>query len=249
MFDSSTIAVVIGTFFLAGTVKGTIGLGLPSVTMAVLTLIIDIPTAMAFLLVPSFATNLWQATVGGHGRAIVRRIWPFLFMATLTVWLGAQALTRINLSYLSVLLGLLLIVYGTVSLAGPRLTLSRRREIWAGPIAGMFNGLLAGMTGSFAVPGVMFFQAIGLPRDKMVQAMGILFTASTLALAIALRDSGLLSLAQGQMSAVALLPALLGMALGQRIRRRLSEQLFRRIFFAALPLMGLFIIIKAVAGL
>ncbi|MBT5898216.1 MAG: sulfite exporter TauE/SafE family protein, partial [Rhodospirillaceae bacterium] len=232
MFDSSTIAVVIGTFFLAGTVKGTIGLGLPSVTMAVLTLIIDIPTAMAFLLVPSFATNLWQATVGGHGRAIVRRIWPFLFMATLTVWLGAQALTRINLSYLSVLLGLLLIVYGTVSLAGPRLTLSRRREIWAGPIAGMFNGLLAGMTGSFAVPGVMFFQAIGLPRDKMVQAMGILFTASTLALAIALRDSGLLSLAQGQMSAVALLPALLGMALGQRIRRRLSEQLFRRIFFA-----------------
>jgi hypothetical protein len=30
------------------------------------------------------------------------------------------------------------------------------------------NGLLAGMTGPFAVPGVMFLQAIGLPRDMLI---------------------------------------------------------------------------------
>ena len=32
-------------------------------------------------------------------------------------------------------------------------------------MAGTANGILTGMTGSFVVPGVLFLQAIGLPRD------------------------------------------------------------------------------------
>jgi uncharacterized membrane protein YfcA len=35
------------------------------------------------------------------------------------------------------------------------------------------------------------------------------------------------------------------MVLGQRIRQRLSEQLFRRIFFIALLLLGTYIVVNA----
>ncbi|MCP4766807.1 MAG: TSUP family transporter [Gammaproteobacteria bacterium] len=93
------------TFLLAGTVKGVIGLGLPTVSLAILTVAIDLPSAMALLLVPSFATNLWQAVVGGNARVLMLRLWPFLLTATLTVWIGAMALTNIDLSLLSALLG------------------------------------------------------------------------------------------------------------------------------------------------
>ena len=64
MLDPLVLAAIIGTFFMAGTVKGVIGLGLPTVSVGVLTAAIDLPTAMALLLVPSFVTNLWQAVVG-----------------------------------------------------------------------------------------------------------------------------------------------------------------------------------------
>ncbi|NQV61338.1 MAG: TSUP family transporter, partial [Alphaproteobacteria bacterium] len=101
MFDPLTILVVLATFLLAGTVKGVIGLGLPTISLALLTVAIDLPSAMALLLLPSFVTNLWQAVVGGAGRAILRRLWPFLLMATVTIWLGAMALTRVDLSLLS----------------------------------------------------------------------------------------------------------------------------------------------------
>ena len=110
-------------------------------------------------------------------------------------------------------------------------------------------GGLKGMTGSFVVPGVMFLQAIGLPRDMLVQAMGMLFTLSTLALAIALGGSGLLSAEVGAMSAVALLPALAGMAIGQRVRKRLSEQAFKRAFFVALLVLGFYIFADAAGAL
>ena len=109
MLDAATILAIAGTFLIAGAVKGVIGLGLPTVSLALLALAINLPNAMAVLLVPSFVTNIWQATVGGHGRSLLRRIWLFLLVATISVRLGASALTRVDHSLLTALLGLLLV--------------------------------------------------------------------------------------------------------------------------------------------
>ncbi len=245
MPDGLLLLTIAATFLLAGTVKGVIGLGLPTVSLALLTVTLGLHSAMALLLLPSLVTNLWQASVGGNGRAILHRLWPFLAMATVTVWLGALALTRVDTSLLSGLLGVVLIAYAGISLTGFRLTVATRQEAWLGPLIGSANGVLTGLTGSFVVPGVLFLQAIGLPRDQLVQAMGILFTLSTLALAVALQGNGLLTLELGGLSAAALIPALLGMMLGQTIRRRLSESLFRRVFFIALLLLGVRIVVGA----
>ena len=84
----------------------------------------------------------------------------------------------------------------------------------------------------------------GLPRDLLIQAMGMLFTASTVALAVALRGNGLLSAELGTISAIATIPAIIGMVLGQWIRQRLSEQRFRQVFFSALIVLGVYIIIR-----
>ncbi len=245
MFDTLTVLAVFGTFLIAGTVKGVIGLGLPTVSLGLLAVAFDLTHAMALLLVPSFVTNLWQAVVGGNGKAILARLWPFLLMATGTVWLGAVALTRVDLTVLSGLLGVLLVVYATANLAGLRVQITSRQEVWVGPLVGTANGVLTGMTGSFVVPGVLFLQAIGLSRDMLIQAMGVTFTVSTLALGAALQGNALLTAELGGLSAAALLPAIVGMVLGQRIRQRLSEELFRRVFFIALLILGAYIIANA----
>lgn len=245
MFEPFTILAIAGIFALAGAVKGVIGLGLPTVSLALLTTLLDLPLAMVLLLVPSFVTNFWQAGTGGNAKVILLRLWPFLVMATGTVWLGATALTRVDLDLLSALLGGLLVVYSAVSLAGLRFTIAVRQEAWAGPLLGAANGILTGMTGSFVVPGVLFLQAIGLSRDMLIQAMGMLFTVSTLALALALQGNNFLTMELGAVSAAALLPAIGGMMFGQKIRQKLSEQLFRRVFFVSLLLLGAYIIISA----
>jgi len=245
MFDPVIIAVIIATFLLAGAIKGVIGLGLPTVSLGLLTAALDLPTAMALLIVPSLMTNLWQAAVGGNGRTILRRIWPFLLMATATVWVGATALTRIDISLLSGLLGVLLVIYAGLNLIGVRLSISAQREVWLGPMFGIANGIFTGMTGSFVVPGVMFLQAIGLSRDMLVQAMGMLFTVSTLALALALHGNNILTVQLNIVSVAALLPAILGMIVGRRIRQRLSDAVFRRSFFIAILTLGSYIIASA----
>ena len=245
MFDLFTLITITVTFLLAGTVKGVIGLGLPTVSLGLLTVALDLTTAMALLIIPSFLTNFWQAVVGGNGRAILSRLWPFLLMATVSVWLGAMALTRLDLSFLSALLGGLLVAYAALSLVGVRISIPAQREIWAGPLFGIINGIFTGMTGSFVVPGVMFLQAIGLSRDKLVQAMGILFTVSTVALALALQNNNLLTNQLGIISAAAVIPAAVGMIVGQRIRSKLSEDRFRQVFFIGILILGAYIIVSA----
>jgi len=242
MFEPLTVLLVVGTFLLAGAVKGVIGLGLPLVSLAFLTVALDLPTAMALTLVPSFVTNIWQSVAGGNARIILSRLWPFLLMATVTVWIGVYALARLNPTLPTGLLGALLATYSVVNLGGVRFAIPARHEAWAGPLLGTTNGVLTGMTGTSVVPGVMFLQAIGLPRDVLIQAMGMLFTASTVALAVALQQSNFLNLDQATLSAGAVVPAVIGMVGGQVLRKRLSEQRFRTVFFVALLLLGAYII-------
>ena len=245
MIETFTIAIIAVTFLLAGGVKGVIGLGLPTVSLGLLAATLDLTTAMALLLIPSFVTNIWQAVIGGNGKIILKRIWPFLCLATVTIGVGATALTTINPLYLSILLGILLIAYSSLNILGFHLSISSQHEKWTGPLLGAANGILTGMTGSFVVPGVMYLQAIGFPRDMLVQAMGMLFSLSTIGLAFALQKNSLLNHELTMISAFAVVPAIIGMGLGQRVRKSLSETKFRKVFFISIFVLGAFIIVKA----
>lgn len=245
MTDPVTLTAIAATFLLAGTVKGVIGLGLPTIALALLTALIGLTEAMALMIVPSFVTNLWQAAAGGNGRVLLQRLWPFLLASVLTVWLGALALTRVDLAFLAACLGVVVMLYAVIGLTRPVFALPLRREVWLGPLLGALNGVLTGMTGSFVMPGVPYLQALGLPRDMLIQAMGMLFCTLTLALAVALKGQNLMTAELGGLSAGALVPAMLGMVIGQRLRQRLSELLFKRLFFVSLLVLGAYIVAQA----
>lgn len=249
-FDAPTITVIVLTFFVGGLIKGLTGLGLPPVVLGILTVTIGIQPAKALILIPTLLTNILQACVGGHSRKILVRTWPFLAAATAFAASGAFTLHYFRAEVMSALLGLGLAVYGALGLF--RLRVEIQDNWWhhpVGVVTGAMNGFLTGMTGSSAVPGVFYLQSIGLTRDELVQSMGILFTLSTVGLAWTLRTQDLLSLDLGVMSAVALAPALFGMSIGSRIRRRISEEKFRTVLCVSLLLLGLYIAIQSLLAI
>ncbi len=240
--ESLQVIAIPAIFLLAGFVKGIIGLGLPTISLGLLAVTFDLTTAMALPIVPSFVTNIWQAAVGGNAKVILKRMWPFLGMATISIWLGAAALSLVNTELLFVLLGVLFVFYSSTDIVGFRLSLSPQGEKIASPLLGAVNGILTGMTGSFVVPGVLFFQAIGLPRNILIQSMGMLFSFSTAGLALALQKYRILTPDLALVSAFSVFPALVGMIIGQKVRQSFSEKTFRRIFFISLFILGIFMI-------
>ena len=246
MWTPESLIIVGVTFLVAGLVKGVIGLGLPMVSLALLTAILGPKPAMALLLLPSFVTNVWQGMVGGEFLSITRRLWTLLVAVCIATWLGVHVLATADTALLSALLGVVLGIYSALGFVRPRVPSLGKSEIWLSPMIGGINGILTGMTGSFVVPGVLYLQALALPRETLIQAMGILFTVSTVALAISLSDQRLLSIELGVLSTGAIIPAMIGMELGQRVRQRLSEATFRKMFFVSLLLLGAYIALQSI---
>ena len=94
------------------------------------------------------------------------------------------------------------------------------------------------------IPAVPYLQALGLGKDQLVQALGLSFSVSTLALAAALLWRGALGGGELSASLLALIPAVLGMWLGQWLRQRISAVLFKRVFFIGLGLLGAHLLVN-----
>lgn len=239
MAASSVFAIVALALFFGGTAKGIVGFGIQIVSLAILSIAFDLLTAMAVLLAPTIATNIWQALVGRDTRVLLRRLWPFLLAVAGAVFIGSLALRRVELHLLTAMLGIVTLVYSVSGIAGFRLAVPARSESWLGPVFGVANGLITGMTGASVIPGTLYLQALEFGRDRLVQAMGMLYLVSAGALALAMLANGLLNPQLGLLSAAAVVPAIAGMIAGQRIRRYLSETWFKRIFYLALFGLGL----------
>lgn len=235
------LAFVALAFLCAGAVKGLTGLGLPATSLGLMLLAIDLKQAIVILLVPLFVTNIWQGALGGHLRVTLRRLWPLFTAGVVAIWFAVGVMVVSDPAILTVMLGAILFGYAAYSLATPQIRPPGRWEPLLSPLAGALTGVIGGLTGSLAVPAVLYMQALGMNRAQLIQAMGIWFTLATVSLSIALGGRGALPAELAMVSAGAVLPAIAGMELGRRLRERLAEDLFRRVFFGVLLMLGIYI--------
>ncbi len=243
--DTTTMLMVFATFTVAGIVKGVTGMGLPTVAMGVLGLFMPPVVAAGLLILPSFITNIWQLLAGPDFRAIVARLWPMMIAIAAGTLLSVRLMTAGAGIWTTSALGLCLAAYAAYSLFAKPFAIPARLEPKLSPTIGLATGLLTGGTGIFVVPAVPYIQSLGFTRDDLVQALGLSFTVSTVALAAGLASQGAFHVEHLSLSALAILPALLGMWLGQKIRNIVSPATCRRWFLICLLLLGAELFLRA----
>jgi uncharacterized protein len=232
------LTAIAGAYLLAGFVKGVIGLGLPTVAIGLLGLVMSPAQAAAILIVPSLVTNVWQMLAGGGLLALARRLWPMLLGICAGTWVGAVLLPHSSGGQATMWLGIALVVYAALGLFKVHFSVPPRTELWLGLLIGVATGAITVATGVFALPGTPYVQALQMERDKMVQALGMSFTVSTIALAIALSHAGEINMSLFWPSLVGLAVAAVGMGLGQLVRGTMKPETFRLFFFIGLLALG-----------
>src|SRR5437660_10543233 len=220
MFDPFLLLIA-AAFLLAGFVKGTLGLGLPTVAMGLLAVTMPPAQALAIVIVPAVVTNIWQTFVGPYLRDILRRLWPLMVGTAIGIWLNAGSLTGAYSRYSAVALGLLLVVYAIMSLSKFSFSVGRRDEKWIGGLVGLITGMISAATGVQVIPSMPFMQAIGMAKDELVQALGVFFTVATLGLTNNLTASGLLTATTALPGAVAMACPFTGRFIRQAVRTRM----------------------------
>ncbi|EBD3736688.1 sulfite exporter TauE/SafE family protein [Salmonella enterica] len=223
-------------FLLAGIVKGVIGLGLPTISMGLLTVVMAPASAASLLIIPSLVTNIWQLFTGPAFLSLIKRLWGFIagiFIGTLFSVLPGLTSTS---SWTEAVLGIVLIMYGLWGgVIATKFPSPDEAEKWLSPLVSYITGAITAATGVFIIPAAPYLQSLQLNKNDLVQALG---------LAMRLSLGSKLDHVDYYLSAIALIPTIAGMCAGQYLRKVISELTFRYYFFIGLIAPGAYMALK-----
>lgn len=244
--DAALIAWCAGSLAVAGVVKGVTGIGIPMVSIALLSLAISVPQAVALLPVPILVANTWQAFRGGRFKSSVSRYRPLIIALALGMVIGALLLKHVDDQVLQGIIGLAVMVFSITSMSTPELRVPDGAEKWVGAVAGALGGVLGGMSSLFGPPILMFLVSLHLPKDEFVAVIGTVYLLGGVFLLVALAGVRVMGPEEVALSALATPPLLAGMAVGQWLRDRISQEAFRKGLLITVMLIGASLLLRAV---
>jgi hypothetical protein len=244
--DPLTLAFIAASFFLAGAVKGAVGMGLPTMSLGLMTLMLEPRMAITLVLIPMMTTNAWQVFRAREIPRALRHYAPFalsmMICVGLSVWLTYGAPERLLMG----IMGVAILVFVGVNASKWAPHIPDHRDRGAQIIAGAFAGIMGGITSVWAPSMAIYLAARGTKKDEFVRATGLLILLGSLPLAVGYIRQGYLTPQLALIGTALLIPAMLGFTLGEHARKRLSEQAFRRALLVAFAVMGLNLLRRAV---
>lgn len=211
----------------AGAAKGLIGVGMPIVAMPLVSHIIDLPAAVALLSIPLVLSNLRQAVEGGGTMVALRRMAPLLLGFCVGIVIGVKMLMSLDDAWLKPLVGCALLLAGFTVVAKPDLTLSPLGQRVAAPIAGMLGGVFGGFAALSGPIVFVYLLATSNDKDLFVKHASLYLVFASAVLFLVMSRYARITLADAGISLVSVLPVMVGMALGAKIRPHVPIKLFR----------------------
>lgn len=237
-----TIAVV---FVLAGVIKGTVGIGLPTVSVGMMTQFVPPHTAIAVVVLPLLFSNFWQVYRARIGLDALRDYWPLILCMVVSLWLTTFFTVRVSADVLLGVIGTAIVIFAATSLARTPPQLSPGRNPVAQTIAGISAGIMGGFTSIWAPPIVTFLIARRASNEEFIRATGLILFIGGIPLAAGFWQTGLLNSETGPLSALMILPTLLGFTIGEAVRKRLHPDRFRAVLLWVFLLMGVNLLRRA----
>ena len=242
--DWSLFVIAGAGLFLAGIVKGATGLGYSSCALPFLVSAIGLKPAMALVIVPAMATNVTVAFTAGHFTEITKRFSALYAAMMPGIAIGIVLLAWIAQSIATRTLGLVIIAYAMLSLARPQLAISQPLARTLQVPTGLANGVITGLTGSSVMPLFPYMMAQDLDPNRLVQAINLAVSLSSIILAIGLFTTGIMTPMLFALSFVAIIPALAGVEIGTRLRTYIPASQFKAVVLYVLFGTGLMLLIR-----
>jgi hypothetical protein len=227
-------AVVLAAAF----IKGAIGFGFPSLATPLLSLFVNVKTAVVVLILPNIVMDGIQFVRRGTPLAIARRFGVLLAAGAVGMVLGTRVLTLLSPKAATLVLGIFVLVFVTLNVTGLAPKIPARWEPWLSAPAGFAAGLIGGVTNSPATALVLYFHGVGLSKDEFIPSVAFAFFFYKLVQLGAVTWYGLLPWSLLWISVALTAVSLAGFAVGLRVQDRLDQRTFNRAVLAFLAVLG-----------
>lgn len=246
--NGELIAVAIAAYVIAGFIKGTIGIGLPT---AAITLFAqasgDARLAISLVIVPMIVLNAWQCWRSGDIVATLLRFKLLAVLMSISIFIAAFGASQMPTPMITLILGLAISLFAATSLWRDWPAMPARLDRVAQVFTGLVCGVMGGVSGVWAPPLVIYLTALRVDKDTFVRATGVLLFLGSAILGASYALNDLLTLRNASLGLLLVVPALLGYVLGEKLRTRLSGPVFRKTVLLFFLLMGLNLVRRSVS--
>lgn len=233
-------------FLFAGTIKGTVGIGLPTASVGILTQFTEPRTAIALVVFPLLITNAWQMVTAGGMLATARKYKYLLFSLVVVLGSTTFAMRYVPTDLLILALGLVVVLFAVTSLISVPPFLPDRFDHFGQIASGVTAGIIGGLTSIWGPPMAIYLLARRTGKDEFVRALGLLLFCGGIPLAFGFWANGMLAGPNALMSIGMVVPSLVGFTLGSQIRKRIDADRFRTAVLMVFLVMGLNLLRRAI---
>jgi uncharacterized protein len=230
---------------LAAFIKGAIGFGFPTIGTPLLSLFVSVKTAVVILIVPNIVMDALQFARQGAPLGTVRRFALLLLFGAIGTVTGTRLLVAISSATATLILGLFIVAFVALGVAGVVLRVPARWEQRLSIVVGLATGIVGGITNVPGTPLVIYFQALDLPKREFVSSVAFTFVVYKLIQLGAVVYYGLLPLSLVPTSLALTLVALGGFAVGLKVQDRLDQRTFNRAVLIFLGVLGLWLVTRS----
>ena len=232
------IALVAVSLLIAGLVKGVIGVGMPIVAFPLLSMLVDVQTAVMLLSVPLVLSNIPQALEGGRVTQTLLSLAPVLVGMTPGVWIGVAVLLNVDPAVAKIVAGAAVILVAALILLAPKLQIKQRLVGPVGLGAGFCGGLLGGIAALSGPLVFIFLLAKGLRGRAFTKEASMFLVVSSVLLASALTSSHRFDWHDILISTFATAPVVAGTLFGQKVRDAVPADAFKKLVVLMVLLSG-----------
>ncbi|MBL4751145.1 MAG: sulfite exporter TauE/SafE family protein [Amylibacter sp.] len=238
--------ILFAIFLFGGFVKGTLGIGLPTLLLGFLTFLYEPRMAVALILFAIMAANMRQAMIGGSMWVIVKKHKYFCVFASVGIFVVSIVGAQVPLPILLVSVGISMTIFALSSLFSFIPEISAKYDKVAQITAGIIGGILGGLTAIWGPPLAIYLMAHRMEKEQFIQTLGVMFSIQSVFLLAGFIVSGELTAPLAITGAALLVPTFIGMYLGEKLRKRMDTVQFTKVFLCVFLVLGLNLIRRGI---
>lgn len=233
-----------GALVLGGIVKGTLGVGLPMFVIPILAHRMPAVQAIAILIMPVLVSNLWQALQSGFSKDGLKRFLPLLVTFVITTLITVRITVSLPDQTMRVIVAcVVLLAVITLSLPLTAAIKPKHETIWSA-VVGFLSGIMGGVSTLSGPLIISYLMALRLPREVFVGTVSVIYLAGAVSIYGSMTLLGAIAMKDFWLSCWTLLPMSIGLVVGQRIRGKLSESVFKKVMLGFLSVVAISLLLK-----
>ncbi len=224
--EPSEVILVVSITLFAGIIKGLVGFAMPLIMITGFAMFLSLELSIVAMIIPTLFTNFYQAFRDGVTPALtsIKIFWKYLTILLIMIIVGSNFITVLSTKILFLLMGTSIFIFTLFQFFKNNINFKNNSLMEL--IFGFFAGLFGGLTGTWGPPTVAYFLTLKLEKNFQLRSQGIIYFLGSVFFVYAHIQTSIINLTSITFSFVLLLPAIIGVFIGNIIGTKIDGKKF-----------------------